>query len=223
MRSNAITSLALLSLLAIPVAGIAAPLRAPQVPVSGTALASFFAAKGQSISVVGDQRDVQVVRLEPTTTITLRDAAGAATFGGYNALFASPPLYQVFPGAASSGWFCSAAFRSAPTRLVVNVFDSNDAFQGSTTYLAGPPDPAAFGFYASGAATVYSQDSRNGGLARILAYEGTGPNVGSLWFACELSNDPVGDFADLVMLLTFSSAPVGTQRSTWGRLQQLYR
>lgn len=217
-------AIALFALLAIPSAGYAAPLRSPQVPVSGTSLASFFASRGQAISVMGDQRDVQLVSLAPASTITLRDATGTATFGGYNALFSAPPLYSMFPGAASTGWTSVASFRTAPTRLVLSLFDANQAFQGSTTYLAGPPDRTAFGFYASGAAsTVYSQDSRNAGLARILTYEGTGANAGSMWFACELSNDPVGDFTDLVMLLTFSSAPVGTQRSTWGRLQQLYR
>ena len=225
MRTIPLAPLALLALLAAPAAPSAAPLRSPQVPVSGTALATYLASKGQSIAVVGDQRDVSSVGLAPTTTITDVASLGNATFGLYNASFAVPPLYQIFPGAAANGWFTIASFRTAPTRLLVNLFDPNGAFQGSTTYLAGPPDAAAIGFYAQDASSVaYSQDSRNaGGLARILVYEGTGSSAGSWWLACELSNDPVGDFSDLVMLLTFSTPPVGTKRSTWGRLQQLYR
>ena len=225
MRTRAPAMFAAWVVLSLPATGATAPLRSPQVPVSGTALAGFFASKGQSISVVGDQRDVPSVSLEPgTTTITEVASFGNGTFGLYNASFATPPLYQVFPGAASSGWISVVSLRTAPTRLVVNLFDPSGAFQGSSTYLAGPPDPAALGLYASGANTVYSQDTRNaGGFARILVYDGTGSHAGSTWFACELSNDPTGDFADLVMLLTFSTPPVGTKRSTWGRLQQLYR
>lgn len=198
--------------------------RSPQVPVRGTALATFFASQGQSIAVVGDQVDLQSASFPlGTTTIELESVHPAATsFGGYNTSLAAPPLYQLFPGAATAGWFVIASFHTAPLRLVVNLFDATSALQGTITHLGA--DPSAFGFYAQGPSLVYSQDARNpGGLARILSYSGTGAHAGSTWFACEFSDSPAGDYADFVALVTFSSPPVGVERSTWGRVKRLYR
>ncbi len=225
MKTSVAASLALFTLLAVPAMAAGVTLRSPQVAVSGSALATFFASRGQSFAVVGDQLDVQFASLEPATTIELRAAAGDASFGGYNATTAVPPLYQLFPGSAASGWFTVVSFRTSPTRLVVNLFDPNNAFQGTTTYLAGPPDRTAFGFYAGGAAsTVYSQDTRNlNGLPRILAYHGTGVETGTMWFACELSDDPSGDFADLIVQMQITPAPVGIERTSWSRVKRIFR
>lgn len=216
---------ALLALLVLAPPADAVP-RSPQVPVSGNALATFFASQGQSIAVVGDQVDLQSVSfpiapasiglgpVHPVPTI--------AGFGGYNTSLAAPPLYQIFPGAALAGWFTVASFRTAPLRLVVNLFDAASTLQGTTTYLGA--DPSAFGFYAQGPSLVYSQDARNpGGLARMLSYAGTGAHAGSTWFACEFSDAPAGDFADFVALVTFSTPPVGAERTSWGRVKRLYR
>jgi hypothetical protein len=203
-----------------------AVLRSPQVPVSGTALATFFASQGQAIAVVGDQIDLQSASFTPgISSIEFRavhPASAVAGFGGYNAGLVAPPLYQLMPSGALSGWFTMASFRTAPTRLVVNLFDNNAAIQGTTTYLGA--DPSAFGFHAQGPlATVYSQDARNAGGARILSYAGTGAHAGSTWFACEFGTEPTGDFADFVVLVTFSNPPVATERSTWGRVKNLFR
>jgi hypothetical protein len=136
------------------------------------------------------------------------------------------PLYQIFPGGALSNWFAMAAFRSAPTRLTVNVFDAASNPVGSATYLGA--DPTSFGFYAqdNGSAVFYTQDARNsGGAARILAYNATGPGggTGGTWFACETGAGPGGDFADAVALVTLSLAPVPVNRSSWGRIKQMFR
>ena len=221
-RSSLVGAFLALAVLAPPAHAV---LRSPQVPVSGTALASFFASQGQSLAVVGDQLDMQSFSLSPSTTVTQRATSlgGAGSFGGYNTSLLAPPLYLLFPGAASPGWIAVMSFRTAPVRAVVNLFDASGAFQGSTTYLGA--DPTAFGFYAQGpAGVVYSQDARNpGGLARILAYAGTGTRTGDTWFACELSTTPEDDFADFVMLLNFSTPPVEAKHTTWARLRRLFR
>jgi hypothetical protein len=53
---------------------------------------------------------------------------------------AVPALYQVFPGAASSGWFAVASFLSGPTRVSVNLFDQN-AVLGAATRTSAPTRP----------------------------------------------------------------------------------
>src|SRR5207247_8447803 len=151
-----------------------------------------FASQGQTIDVNADQLDLQSVSIPVDVAVVMRGffvGGAGSSFGLYNGAPASPPLYLVFPGAASSGWFASGSYRTGPARLVVNLFDNNANFVGSTTYLAGPPDPSDVGFYVqdgSSGATLYSQDARNtGGSARILMYAGTGAHVGETWFAAE--------------------------------------
>ncbi len=202
-----------------------AALRSPQVQVAPNALANFFASRGQTINVVGDQLDLPFLSLDAGTTIELRvplGTSGAVAFGGYNALLAVPPLYQMFPEFTPMNWFTIAAFRDLPSRVVINSFDAVGSLIGVNTYLGA--DRTAFGFYAGSASgAVYSEDARNpSGQPRILAYAATGAVAGSMWFACELTQ-PNGYFGDLVVLATFSTPPVGTKRTTWGRLQRLYR
>src|SRR5689334_5261370 len=128
-----------------------AALRSPQVVVNNGTLQGYLNSVGESINVGTDQLDIQrwqaTVSNNSTFTIQVELAGNAAsnTYGIYNASFAVPPLYQCFPGAATNGWFCVASFRTAPTRVVVSLFDGSAAFQGSTTYLAGPPDRNDFG------------------------------------------------------------------------------
>ena len=202
--------------------------RVPQVPVSGAALSTFFASQGQTIDVNNQQLDLQTLNVPAGTSFEVRvfgPEVGSATFGAYNTAPASPPLYQIVPGAASTGWFSTAQFRAGPTRLVVNLFDNNAAFIGSTSYLAGPPDASAFGFYdQSVAATFYTQDARNpGGTARVLAYNATGASTGWTWFACETGAGPGGDFADYIALVNLSLAPVPVSRTDWGTLKARFR
>jgi len=218
-------STALLLTLTAAIAHAAA--RVPQVPVSGTALATFFASQGQTIDVNNQQLDLQTVNLSSTPGFESHSfgAELSNTFGGYNTALAVPPLYQIVPGAIATGWFSSTSFRTSPTRVVVNLFDASDAFQGSTTYLSGPPDPSTFGFYVQSAGGVfYTQDVRNpGGTARILAYNGTGSRTGWTWFACETGAGPGGDYADYIALVNLSLAPVPALKTDWGTLKQRFR
>jgi len=219
-------STALLLTLTAAIAHAAA--RVPQVPVSGTALATFFASQGQTIDVNSQQLDLQTMDLSATPafeTHTFGTEVGG-TFGGYNTALATPPLYQIFPGAAATGWFSSTSFRTSPTRVVVNLFDNNAALQGTTTYLSGPPNPSTFGFYMqSPGFVVYTQDARNpGGTARILAYNGTGSRTGWTWFACETGAGPGGDYADFIALVNLSLAlPVPVNRTDWGKVKRRFR
>jgi len=222
---NRLLSTALLLMLTAAIAHAAA--RVPQVPVSGTALATFFASQGQTIDVNNQQLDLQTVNLSSTPGFESHTFGTelSNTFGGYNTALAVPPLYQIVPGAVATGWFSSTSFRTSPTRVVVNLFDASDAFQGSTTYLSGPPDPSTFGFYVQSAGGVfYTQDVRNpGGTARILAYNGTGSRTGWTWFACETGAGPGGDYADYIALVNLSLAPVPALKTDWGTLKQRFR
>ena len=211
-----------------------AALRSPQVVVNGGSLQGYLNSQGESINVSTDQQDVQswstTVSDNSTFTlmIELSGNAGSNTIGIYNAGDVAPPLYQVFPGAAAAGWFAVASFRSAPTRLVVNLFDASAAFQGSVTYLAGPPDANDFGYYLqqAGGLTLYSQDARNpGGVAQMLTYAGTGINVGSWWLAMEDQTVAQGsdrDFDDAILFLE-SVNPTPVQATTWGAVKARFR
>src|SRR5205809_359921 len=101
-----------------------AALRSPQATVNGGSLQGYLNSVGESINVTTDQQDIQrwqaTVSNNSTFTIQVELAgnAGSNTYGLYNAGFAVPPLYQVFPGAATNGWFAVASFRTAPTRVI---------------------------------------------------------------------------------------------------------
>jgi hypothetical protein len=104
--------------------------------------------------------------------------------------------------------------------------DASNTFQGSTSYVAGPPDASAFGFYDQlpAGTAFYTQDARNsGGTARILAYNGTGSRLGWTWFACETGAGPGGDYADFIALVNLSLAPVPVLKTDWRTLKQRFR
>jgi len=200
--------------------------RSPQIAVSGTALATFFASQGQVINVNNQQLDLQSLTVPATSNFEVHvfgPGVSTTSFGAYNTVPASPALYLIAPGSATPGWFETAGFHTGPTRLTVNLFDAGQALQGTTTYAGA--DPTAFGFYdQAGASTFFTQDSRNaGGAARILAYNGTGTRVGWTWFACETGAGPGGDFADFVALVNLSLAPVPVSHTDWGTLKQRFR
>ena len=209
-----------------------ATLRVPQVVVNGASLQTYLNSKSETINVNTDQDAGQTwastVSNNSTFTLMIELAGNAATntVGIYNAGVVAPPLYQVFPGAATNGWFAIASFRSAPTRVVVNLFDGSAALQGTTIYLGA--DAQNFGFYLqqSGGFTFYSQDSRNpGGLAQMLAYAGTGVNVGCWWLAMEDLTSSQGadyDFDDAVLFLE-SLNPTPVEATTWGSLKARFR
>ena len=155
-----------------------AALRVPQIAVQGGTLQGYLNSQGESINVLTDQNAVQswstTVSNNSTFSLQIELAGNAASnsIGIYNAAAGVPALYQVFPGAAATGWFATASFRNFPTRVVVNLFDANAALQGTTTYLGA--DRTNFGYYLSGpGGTFYTQDVRNAGsAAQALTYAG---------------------------------------------------
>jgi hypothetical protein len=207
--------------------------RVPQVPVLGGTLQAYLNSKGESINVLTDQQDAQVWSQSAsgnallTLMVELTGNAPLNTVGVYNASLAAPPLYQIFPGAATAGWFAVMSFRTAPVRMVVNLFDDLGTLQGNTTYLG--VDPNSFGFYIApvGGPVLYSQDYRNpGGAAQMLAYQGTGINFGEWWLCFEEAAVSGGasdrDYDDAVLILE-SVNPLPAQRATLGGVKALYR
>jgi hypothetical protein len=201
-----------------------AALRSPQIPVSGTALATFFASQVQAINVVGSQLDAQRFSLPAGGSFqVIPFAIPGANVGIYNAASPSPALYPIYPGAASPGWSAVASFRSTPDRVVVSLFDNTNAVVGNNTYLGA--DHTNFAFYSQfPGGTWYSEDARNpAARAQMLAYNGTGAHMGSMWFVFESTAAAGGDFADAIFLVTLASAPVPATTSNWNRVKALYR
>lgn len=232
MKRSATTLFALL----LAASSAHAALRVPQVPVAGPSLQSYFGSVGETINVLTDQENVQrwssTVSGNTSFTIQLElSANGAAnTIGLYNASLAAPPLYQVFPGAATTGWFASASFRTGPQRVIVTLFDPNAVIQGQTVYIGA--DANDFGFYLLGPAGLFfTQDVRNpGALPHALAFKATGANSGNWWLAFE-DGGPGGpavappgepDFDDCVLFME-SVNPTPVSATSWGALKQRFR
>jgi hypothetical protein len=209
-----------------------AALRSPQVAVGCPTLQGYLNGVGESINVNTDQQDIQrwaaTVSNNSTFTIQVELSvnAGTNTYGIYNASLASPPLYQCFPGAATNGWYCVCSFRSSPTRVVVNLFDNNATFVGSTTYLGA--DRNDFGFYLqqNPGLVFYSQDARNpGGAPQMLTFSGTGVNAGSWWLAMDDTDPAQGSdrcYDDAVLFLE-SLNPTPVNKTTWGDLKARFK
>ena len=215
------------------VAGTAsAALRAPQATVLGGTLQGYLNGVGESINVLTDQQDIQrwaaTVSNNSTFTIQVELSGNAAanTIGLYNASLVAPPLYLVFPGAATNGWFAVCSFRNAPVRVVVNLFDASASLQVTVTYLGA--DRNDFGFYLSGPGGLfYTQDARNPGSApQALTYAGTGLNSGSWWLCWEDAQVSGGgsdqDYDDAVLFLE-SVNPTPVSKTSWGQLKSRFR
>lgn len=232
LRATRLTGvLAAMSCVALLATGASAALRSPQVVFSSASLQGYLNGVGESINVNTDQDATQTWQTTVsnnatfTLMIELAGNAPANNIGIYNGAAAVPVLYQVFPGAASAGWFATCSFRSGPTRVVVNLFDDNAVFQGTNTYLGA--DASNFGYYLQGPGGLfYSQDARNpGGLPQMLTYAGTGNNSGQWWLAIEdldMTQFPPGDFDDAVLFLE-SIAPTPVSKTTWGALKVRFR
>ena len=226
MKRVATILVGLIALIAV-VGTASAALRVPQVPVFGACLQGELNGQGESINVLTDQQDIQrwqsTVSNNSTFTIQVELSANAAanTYGIYNANLAAPPLYLVFPGAATTGWFATASFRNAPVRVVVNLFDNNAAFVGTVTYLGANRND--FGFYLSGPGGLfYTQDARNPG-PQALTYAGTGINSGSWWIAWEDTPFAANsDFCD-ALLFCESINPTPVSKTTWGSVKARFR
>jgi hypothetical protein len=234
LARRAFTSLLCVAAACVVLAGLTSPaaafnLRVPQVAVAGGSLQGYLNGVGEAINVNTDQLDAQTwntsVSGNSTFTLMVEFAgnAGSNGIGVYNAADAVPALFQVFPGAATAGWFATCHF--AGGNLVVTLFDNNSIIQGQVTY--GGVSQSNFGFYLQGpGGTFYSQDSRNaGGVAQILTYAGTGQNFGD-WWECFEDLSPAGgsdrDFDDAVLLLQ-SVGPTPTANRSWGAIKTLYK
>jgi hypothetical protein len=203
--------------------------RVPQIGFANGPLQAYLNAVDGGINVATDQVDGQVwtASISGNATFTLMIelsgfAAGNA-IGVYNSNGpVAPPLFQIFPGAATAGWFATAHF--AGGNLTVTLFDNNSVIQGQNFYAG--VNANGFGFYLSGpGGTFYSQDARNplnGGNAQILTYLGTGQNFGDWWECFEdVTYGPASTFAKAVLLLQ-SVVPTPTATTSWGRLKSLY-
>ncbi len=227
MKRVATILVGLIALVAV-VGTASAALRSPQVPVVGGCLQGYLNSQGESINVLTDQNAVQrwaaTVSNNSTFTFQIELSGNAAsnTIGIYNASAGVPTLFQVFPGFAGAGWFATASFRTAPVRVVVNLFDATATFQGTNTYLGA--DRNDFAFYLQGpGGTFFQQDARNGGNAQALTYAGTGINVGSWWMAWEdtpLAGSDHGYCNAVLFLESINpAAPVPVSKTTWGSLK----
>jgi hypothetical protein len=223
-------ALSLLVLACLTAPAFALP-RSPQVPVLGGSLQGYLNSVGESINVLTDQNSVQTwsttVSNNSTFTLQIELAGNAPTnaIGIYNAGDVAPALYQVFPGAATNGWFATASFRASPARVVINLFDDLAGFQGSTTYLGANKDN--FGYYLQNPTVLfYTQDARNpGGTAQALAFAGTGANFGQWWLCWEdlqVGGGSDQDYEDAVLFLeSVNPTPVST--TSWGQLKARFR
>jgi hypothetical protein len=207
-----------------------AALRVPQVPVIGGGLQAYLNSVGESINVLTDQQADQTWThtSSNTTTYTIQfqssPNAPIQQFGLYNAGAVIPPLFFLMSGSVGPLGFCTATFKPGNI-MIVNRFDALANFLSTTTF--GGVDQTNFGFYLStSAGTVFTQDARNpGGLARALAFLGTGANAGQWWLAWDepLAGAPGDqDYDDLVVLME-SLSPTPVSKTTWGALKLRFR
>jgi hypothetical protein len=226
-------AMALAGMLTLASPAAAFNLRSPQVSFASFGLQGYLNVIGESINVVNSQLDAQSFQssVSGNTTFTLMveltsSFASSNNIGVYNALDPSttPALCQIFPGAATAGWFATCHF-TASGLLTVYLFDNSPVpvLQGVTSYSG--VDRTHFGFYLDGPAGLYySQDYRNAGHPQMLTYAGTGANYGDWWECFEDQNYSVtySDFNDAVLLLQ-SVAPTPTINKSWGALKANYR
>jgi hypothetical protein len=228
MKRVATTFIVMLTTSVIAASAMAA-LRSPQVPVLGGSLQGYLNSVGESINVLTDQQDIltwaSTVSGNSTFTMQIELAGNAAanTIGLYGGADGVPILAQVFPGAATAGWFAVASFKNLPTRVIVNFFDQNAIPVGSNTYTPGP-DRNNFGFYLQGpGGTFFTQDVRNpGGAAQAVTYAGTGVNAGSWWLCWEdlaiVGGGADQDREDAVLFLE-SLNPTPANTTSWGQVK----
>ena len=234
-RFLVVTGIAAFAVIASVTAALAFLPRVPPVPIGGASLQNYLNINNPGpppIFVLLDQLDAQVWRSSvsgnATFTLQIELAGNAANneIGIYNAADAIPALYQVFPGAATAGWFATCHFGPAGA-LAVILFDENAVQQGTTTFYGGV-NRNNFGFYLQntpGGLLFYSQDYRNaGGAPQMVTYLGTDANAGDWWECFEdlpyATSDH--DFEDAILLLQ-SVNPTAAHSTSWGRLKALYR
>ena len=218
----------------------AAPVRAEarQVVFDSASLQGYLNGLSESINVDNQQvEDAQrwksTISSNSAVTLMIELASDAAgnSLGVYSAGDDVPTLYEIFPASATAGQFAMAAFRSSPNRLVVTLFAEDGTPLGTETRLG--VDPHYFGYYIKNAAAEvgYSEDFRNNDFARMLAYKGTGRNLGN-WWLCFEDNVPDNstvlpsdrDFDDAILFVeSINPNPTSTTRATWGALKSRFR
>jgi hypothetical protein len=225
------TVLTLLFGLTLAAAAQAYPLRSPQVVIYNGTLQAYLNSVGQAINVYTDQLYVPFFdhTSSNTSTFTLMiELAGNAPvdeLGLYNASDPNPTptLFQIFPGAATAGWFATATFYPSGD-LIVNLFDNTATLQGNVHYAG--VDGTKFGFYVKNpGGTFFTDDARNlGGWAQALVFAGTGTDVGQFWLCWEDTFIPNADhdYDDAIIFLE-SVNPVPTRATTWGDIKARYR
>ena len=229
-RMLVVTGIAAFAVVASVTAALAFGPRIPQIPIGGASLQNYLNVNDGGINVLTDQVNAQVwtssVSGNATFTLMIELAGNAASndIGVYNTADPpNPPLFLVFPGAASAGWFATCHFGPGGS-LTVLLYDQNAVFQGQTGYAG--VNRTSFGFYLKGpGGTFYSQDVRNAGSdAQMVTYLGTGQNFGDWWECFEDLPFTGGDhdFEDAILLLQ-SVAPTPAHATSWGRLKALYR
>lgn len=207
----------------------AAPLRVPQRPVIGNTLQQRLEGFQEYSLVTEAQIDGELFTISPGATYTFQvqlfQPANGIESGLYNGHDANPTLMRLFPGDAHAFSFAVVSYRTSPVRAVVNHFDENAAFLGTTTWLGA--DRGAIGIYAKGPlGIVYSQDSRNpGGDATWLFLAGTGWNAEGCWLAGETSplTAQGGAYDDVLWFwenLHDTVTPVA--RTSWGQLKSRF-
>ena len=220
------------ALLAFASTASAFSLRAPQVAFSSAALQGYLNSVDGGVTVLTDQLDAQTFatsvsgNTDFTLMVKLTGDAPQNSVGVYNTLdqSATPPLFQLFPAAATAGWSVFCHFASTG-QLTVALYDNSvvPVLQGSTTYTG--VDRAHFGFYLqNNGGTYYSQDGRNGQKPEALTFAGTGLNFGE-WWEC-LNDAPysaaTSTFTGAVLQLQ-SVIPTPVAGKTWGQLKATYR
>jgi hypothetical protein len=231
MTNRLKTIVAAVSLIVLGSAAVAnAGPRVPQVPVLGGGLQAYFISIGETINVNTDQQADQVFQQtgsgNSSLTLVFQSSPNAALqqVGVYNASAVIPPLFFALSGSVGPKGFSTLSFKPGNI-LVVNRFDALSNFLSTTTF--GGFTANDFGIYLSvPAGTVFSQDARNpGGLARMIAFKGTGLNAGE-WFLCfdepQAGGPGDGDFDDCVLVLE-SVNPLATEPASLGHVKSLFR
>ncbi len=208
-------------------ASVHAQFRSPPVVVAGSNLQNFLNAQGQTINVATAQRVTQGfaalnVAIPGSLLFGVHNARGPEwALSLYDVNVPSPALHQVFPSAATPGWFSMVSFRTGPPRIIVNLLDAASTPQGTSTYLTNELFAQGFAVATGGPSPAFSLDAHNPGQQpRMLLFRGTGANAGDAWLCVEIDGD--NDFDDAVYRLEFF-APVPARRDSWSRVKQLFR
>ena len=209
------------------------PLRSPQVSFQSTQLQAFLNTWDGGVNVTTQQLLTPYFQVsssgnaDVTLMAKMTGLASGNSVGVYNTTDPNnpPALFQIFPAAATPGWYANCTFKSSGM-LIVSLFDNNTVYQGQTTFTG--VDRNHVGFYLfnnSRANPFYSEDGRNsGGSPQVLTYQGTGANALDLWMCFEDSPyvPTIARFVGAILEVE-SMVPTPALNASWGSLKALYR